>query len=1552
MTYKNTLQYLLTTVSTLAIAVGATNAAAAPAVRVTTAIGPNQISDGEGFVGGAFNTGDSIELGDAGDSISINNAFDVLGIDLNKMNPTGTITASVTGATLGSIGNGNGAETMNLIVNDGVTLTLSGTATVGNTVVADNYFGLGAVTLGNTVEGLANTILNITANGAVTFDNTFNTLRDTTGNWATLNIANADHIFTGEIGTISTLGSINILTANTITFNHYVTATDINLANGSTMQVNTYVIINAPIDGAGDGEGTLSITGTKPTFNGIIGGNNPLLLISVADAFSANFDNDVNAENITLGNGSTMIVGSDSSINAPINGPVGGGGSLEIIGVGVGIAVSPTFTKEIGTDNPLDLISIADGNFATFRANITATKVVMGNNTAMTIGSNTGQITIYAAIDGAFNGADNYVTSLTISGQGVVFFNKIGFNNPLHLITVGDDENASNATFNANVTSNSLLLANDSNMIALGPDAIINTPINGLDDDQGILVIMNNTTFGADIGSIKQLHEIEINDNVTATFDANVTSSNLWLGINSTMIANGPGAIINALINATKADYQGTLNIEENTTFTADIGATRKLLEINVSDNMTATFNANVLSGSLFLGNDSIMVANSKNATIDTLIVGSGPSQGTLHIKANTTFVQNIGVIQGAANSSLSNIIIDDNVRVSCNTIVSRDVTLGNGSVLNINNGSLLLTAIDGPGTLMIQGPGIAPRIGDFTPLNTVTFVGWNGQAWAPNAGVEINADTMDLRHGTVVKLGAILDNTHITEGFTSGDNSSSGFGPLQSYLLFDNAVGDDITISNLGVSTQITGEGTLFATSATPTGTNKVMLEFSANGEFHLAGPGTIDAITNTSGDDDYGIFDAQLAGGQTLSFSQSIGGAGERIENLALTGVDATSVVNFANANIYAQFVSHNALTINATAAGLEIYSDHYNVTNTTYNIGTKTVKVMSGNVTLEENVTIQASFVAGQPALDISAVDVANLNVEDLTNLTFTVTGGGPIPARDTIMIMITPTADGELDIANDIVTLVNSGLWSLSKTNMGQLIFNLTPDVAVIQAAAAQAQAETGATSTDIANAAEVIINQFGGLGLVPTSSISGGVLDRQSLRVYDPQKFTQDLSTSDGSNAFIAAIGPENTQKGFVAYLNEQIILAANTLFIDQLDQAAAYAIVAQESGFMTAIMADAISNNKVSGIGQPLVQDILQVSAINGPNSAKEMSDRITNAASNSANIALESIGARSAFVNLPSSIFHPTPSSINIGSSSELYAEGEGIGAAAGNSPYDRFGIWGSVNGGTARQKELKGNDGFRLTSTAFVVGIDTMANDYTSIGFAAANSINHIKHNNASDGNKTDATSWIGSLYGNHQFQNNWFVRGAALVNNTHISNKERRVITGGYGVAQSKYNLLSYGGEANIGYYYQFKNGIVATPTVGLRILHSNKISYAETGGTNQNNKNIIQKAMNNYSALAGLSLAKTISRHDISFTPEAHANFQYGINAKSPKGSFVSPLTPSQTTSFVGTKPSKLTSIYGLSVTASHDRIECGFNGDITIASKYVGYQGGVKLKVKF
>ena len=193
---------------------------------------------------------------------------------------------------------------------------------------------------------------------------------------------------------------------------------------------------------------------------------------------------------------------------------------------------------------------------------------------------------------------------------------------------------------------------------------------------------------------------------------------------------------------------------------------------------------------------------------------------------------------------------------------------------------------------------------------------------------------------------------------------------------------------------------------------------------------------------------------------------------------------------------------------------------------------------------------------------------------------------------------------------------------------------------------------------------------------------------------------------------------------------------------------------------------------------------------------------------------------------------------------------------------------------------------------------------------------------------------------------------MRGTALFNKTHINNKSlRSLATGGYGIAQAKYNMISYGGDAILGFTHRFANQVIATPTLGIRVLHNDKISYAETGNTNFNIKSS-QRALTSYSSLAGLSVARSFMRSGVELTPEAHINAQYGINSKGPKGSFVSPLTPNITNDFVGTSPSKLTTVYGVSVTGSFDRVECSVGGDMTIADKYVGYQGTLKVKVKF
>ena len=266
------------------------------------------------------------------------------------------------------------------------------------------------------------------------------------------------------------------------------------------------------------------------------------------------------------------------------------------------------------------------------------------------------------------------------------------------------------------------------------------------------------------------------------------------------------------------------------------------------------------------------------------------------------------------------------------------------------------------------------------------------------------------------------------------------------------------------------------------------------------------------------------------------------------------------------------------------------------------------------------------------------------------------------------------------------------------------------------------------------------------------------------------------------------------------------------------------------------------------------------------------------------------------------------------------------------------------------------QGNPAFNSFAKGVAIGVDTMVNDKVVVGMTLSNSLTNVKYkpNTASTPpNKSTASSWVGAIFGNYQFTNNWFVRGAALFNRTHINDKNRKLLRPHlYGLAQAKYNLISYGGEASVGFIHTFANKAFLVPTIGARVLHSNKMTYSETGNTGQNTTNMIQKAMNNYSALAGISVSKTLERSDLNFVPEAHANFQYGLNVKSPKGSFVSPLSPTEATTFVGTKAAKLTSAYGGSLTMGGDRVECSLSGDVSLADKYVGYQGSMKLKVRF
>jgi len=293
------------------------------------------------------------------------------------------------------------------------------------------------------------------------------------------------------------------------------------------------------------------------------------------------------------------------------------------------------------------------------------------------------------------------------------------------------------------------------------------------------------------------------------------------------------------------------------------------------------------------------------------------------------------------------------------------------------------------------------------------------------------------------------------------------------------------------------------------------------------------------------------------------------------------------------------------------------------------------------------------------------------------------------------------------------------------------------------------------------------------------------------------------------------------------------------------------------------------------------------------------------------------------------------------------------GLGVAAGGTEgeYDRFGLWGSVQAGTANQLKYSNIDGFKSNLVGASIGVDTMLSDKASVGFVLSNAYNKIKHPNNSKGNKTNISSWVLGLYVNHELDDNWFIRTAAFYNITHSNNKEMRITAKGNGMAQAKYNMTSYGGEVSTGFNSMFDSNIVITPTAGLRIIHNDKFSYKEKGNTAQNNK-ISQKAVNTLSGLLGLSISKPVNIDDFNLLPEAHVNMQFALVNKAPSGGFVSALTPNVVTNYTGSKPNNLFTDIGASVTSIGDMIDISIAGDIGIMKKYTSYQGSLKVKVKF
>ena len=643
-----------------------------------------------------------------------------------------------------------------------------------------------------------------------------------------------------------------------------------------------------------------------------------------------------------------------------------------------------------------------------------------------------------------------------------------------------------------------------------------------------------------------------------------------------------------------------------------------------------------------------------------------------------------------------------------------------------------------------------------------------------------------------------------------------------------------------------------------------------------------------------------------------------------------------------------------------------------------GDHKITLIGGNTALIGDIIINANYTAaGQVVLDLSGT--TSVDGSAINSLTFNLTNPGNtvMSSNDSVIMLKAPV--GGLNIKGGVTpTLTSPAGWELSNT-YGTLVYRPasysssfdTSSNNIIQNMTYLPFPPADATAEEVEAAAKCIASNFPSSNTNETNSIDifGGNVntpDAVAIFVQNVLKVLDTPSLREGAAGYIAQI--KN------AHPDAQISKPTGL----------ALAAIMNADGRLPPKLADAVLNQDTSNISPKLVQTILSAAADGGV-TAREFLAKLNAATDQLSNILLNTADSRMNFANIPISNGSLVPTqtafmdnenttttageigaggtrsgnnntpernnSSSLRKEEDIYGDdlqAVSAGVASGSSPYDRFGVWGSINTGVGRQKQRKNISGFNSVYQGLAIGVDTMVNDKASVGFMLSHTRNYIKHK---DENRTGATSWVGAIYGNRRLKNDWFIRGIGMFNKTHINQKELRNIRNGLGIAQAKYNLVSYGGEASIGFTHKFKNQIVLTPTIGVRMLHNNKISYDQTGDTGQNNK-IAQNAMDNYSALAGLSLEKTIVRSGIDFTPEANANIQCGVNTKSPRGSFVSPLNPNIRSDFIGAKPSQISANYGVSLTGSGERVECGVSGTMSVADKYRGYTGSLKLKVKF
>jgi outer membrane autotransporter protein len=277
-------------------------------------------------------------------------------------------------------------------------------------------------------------------------------------------------------------------------------------------------------------------------------------------------------------------------------------------------------------------------------------------------------------------------------------------------------------------------------------------------------------------------------------------------------------------------------------------------------------------------------------------------------------------------------------------------------------------------------------------------------------------------------------------------------------------------------------------------------------------------------------------------------------------------------------------------------------------------------------------------------------------------------------------------------------------------------------------------------------------------------------------------------------------------------------------------------------------------------------------------------------------------------------------------------------------------YGLWITPIYNQAVQKKKNEVVGYRAKSGGAIIGFDSAVNDNLTLGAAVTVIKTDMKYKDYKSGDKTAANTLMFSLYGSQQLVKDFFVQALASFGSAKIKNKSLRLdtVTTTYSTARAHYNSMFFGGEVLVGYNVKLEESVLLTPMAGIRYNRFNDEGYTETGVIQK--LNVSKKATNKVEATIGARIATAKMLDGIIVVPEAHAFISQNISGKA--GKVNNKLDNYESFISRADKTAKTYYNLGLGITAKSGMMEYGVGYDAYLASKYVGHQGSLKLRVNF